>query len=1008
MEEMRRSLAAALCALSLIPLSSFAAETEGPAWSGTYRGRVLTERFLHNQSLRRRVAALTQQGALNLHADRGQVAIVDTSGGVVAEPNFLDLQGASVFFTPGGDSYIGEARPVAWDQTAQANGTPLILEDDDSQRIALPFAFPYFGVSYSEVFVNSDGNLTFGAGDEDTGARSLPRAIAGAPRIAPLYVDFNPAAVGAHVRADVLSDRLVVTWEGVPQFSSSRRQTFQVALRRDGSIAFHYLNIDLNQAVVGIFPGGGASEPDPVDLSETFEIGTGGGAELFVLFPQLDAMAAMRRFYANHADVYDFVFLFNNFGLATGPGTFAFELNVRNDILGIGDVLPGAETFDLGAEFGSPKRLASFLNMGALSAYPDDPKQRIPLIGENNTLSVMGQESGHRWGVYTQFLDPVTNEVSDALLGRDAAHWNFFFNSQGSVIEGNDILDKGPGASPRFITRAPVVRYGEFDQYIMGLRAPEEVAGSFLVEQPQGAGSTSPGRMPQSGVAFDGIRKNISIADVVAAEGPRKPDLSMAQRSFNFGFVLLVAEGAPAPSDEDIAKVDRIRREWEAYFEQATGDRAAANSELRRGLHLSVWPRTGIVVDRTTFASVRIDEPLDRDLSVAVTSDSAAIFTPGSVTIPKGRTSASVPFTGAFPGTATLRATASAPGMAFDSPAAKIRVLPSDGPFVISILSGADQNGVAGARLGEPIVARVSDGNQTPISGIAVLAKASGNGQATVLGSPTGADGAVNISWTLGDSPAANKLVLRIPGATATATISANALKGQPAFTAAGVVNAASFAAGGVSPGSLATLFGSNLAAETASADRFPLPRTLAGAQLFVAGVPVPLFYVSPTQINFQVPFGIGSNDVPIQLVSASGPSDSVAVPVVPIQPGLFFAAANGVGAMTFPADGSNAAQRPARAGEPVELYGVGLGAVTSAPETGEPASAFFLARTVLEPTVSVGGRVLPSTFSGLAPGFAGLYQINFDLPQDLLPGRYELLITIDGVASNAVFINVE
>src|SRR5690606_28056599 len=129
---------------------------------------------------------------------------------------------------------------------------------------------------------------------------------------------------------------------------------------------------------------------------------------------------------------------------------------------------------------------------------------------ENTTLSVMGQEAGHRWGVYTQFVDPVTKQVSDALLGRDLAHWNFFFNSQGSVIEGSDIVDKGPGASPRFVTRAAVARYGEFDQYIMGLRAPQEVAGSFLVEQPQGAGSTSPGRMPRSGVTFDGIRKDIS------------------------------------------------------------------------------------------------------------------------------------------------------------------------------------------------------------------------------------------------------------------------------------------------------------------------------------------------------------------------------------------------------------------------------------------------------------------------------------------------------------------
>lgn len=1004
---MRQSVAIAL-ALSLISLNLIAAETEDSGWSGTYRGRVLTERFWHRQAQIRPSAALSLEASPSSYPDRGEIAVIDASGGVVARPNFLDLQGSSVFFTPSGDGYSGEARPVAFDQTARTSGTPLALEDDDSQRIGLPFAFSYFGGSYDEVFVNSDGNLTFGAGDQATSSRSLTRATSGAPRIAPLYVDFDPGAAAAQVRAYVLGDRLVVTWESVPQFGNSRRQTFQAELRSDGSIAFHYLDISLTEAIVGIFPGGGASEPDPVDLSDGFAAGPGGCAELFSLSTKLDPMTATRRFYASHADAYDFVFLFNNFGLSPGPGTFAFELNVRNEILGIGDVLIGAETFDLGAEFGSPKRLASFLNMGALSAYPEDPQQQIPAIGENNTLSVMTHEAGHRWGVYTQFLDPATDEISDALLGRGLAHWNFFFNSQGSVIEGSDILDKGLAANPRFLTRAPGVRYGEFDQYIMGLRSPEEVSGSFLVEQPQGAGSTSPSRVPKSEVAFDGIRKNISIADIVAAEGPRKPDHTMAPRRFNFAFVLLVDEGAAAPSEEDIAKLDRIRREWEPYFEQAAGFRATANTELQHALHLSVWPRTGILVGRTIFATIGIDKELDKDLVIAVTSDSAAVSTPGFVTIPQGRTSVSFPVTGAFPGKATLQAAAAAPGMNFDSPAAKIRVLPADGPFAISVLSGADQLGVAGAPLNEPIVVRVTDGSQTPISGVAVLASPSENGQATVFNSPTAADGTVEISWTLASSSAPNKLTLRAAGTLATAVVSAKAASGQPAFFAEGVVNAASFVAGGVSPGSIATLFGTKLAATTASADRFPLPRTLAGVQLFVNGVPTPMFYVSPTQINFQVPFSIASGTALIQLVSSAGASASIAVPVVPSQPGLFFTPATGIGSVRFPSDGLVAAQRAAQAGETVELYAVGMGAVDSAPEVGEASSGVFLARTVLEPTVSLGGRVLPVTFSGLAPGFAGLYQVNFTLPQDLPPGRYELLVGVNGIAGNTVFLDVE
>ena len=85
---MRRSLATALCALCLFSPNLVAAETEGAAWSGTYRGRVLTERFLHNQARLRPTARLSLESSPKAHADRGQIAVIDTSGGVVAAPAF--------------------------------------------------------------------------------------------------------------------------------------------------------------------------------------------------------------------------------------------------------------------------------------------------------------------------------------------------------------------------------------------------------------------------------------------------------------------------------------------------------------------------------------------------------------------------------------------------------------------------------------------------------------------------------------------------------------------------------------------------------------------------------------------------------------------------------------------------------------------------------------------------------------------------------------------------------
>ena len=64
--------------------------------------------------------------------------------------------------------------------------------------------------------------------------------------------------------------------------------------------------------------------------------------------------------------------------------------------------------------------------MGPLSNYPADPTERILLLGENNTLSVMGQEAGHRFLVFVRFRDPVSGQPSFDLLGRDQAHWSFF------------------------------------------------------------------------------------------------------------------------------------------------------------------------------------------------------------------------------------------------------------------------------------------------------------------------------------------------------------------------------------------------------------------------------------------------------------------------------------------------------------------------------------------------------------------------------------------------------
>ena len=93
----------------------------------------------------------------------------------------------------------------------------LALGDDDSRQLDLPFAFPFFGATYRQVFVNSDGNLTFTAGDSASSGRSVGRMTGGPPRISPLFDDLDPSQSAGGVRVFADSSHVVVSWVAVPE-----------------------------------------------------------------------------------------------------------------------------------------------------------------------------------------------------------------------------------------------------------------------------------------------------------------------------------------------------------------------------------------------------------------------------------------------------------------------------------------------------------------------------------------------------------------------------------------------------------------------------------------------------------------------------------------------------------------------------------------------------------------------------------------------------------------------
>ena len=342
--------------------------------SGTYPGRNLTELFRHKQEESRRRAqgvalSVSKEAVLE---DVGEIAILDGSDGVVLRSNTFDLTGSSLTFERVGDGYVAESTALGFIPDLEPEAIPLSLGDDDAERVALPFAFPFFDKTYSEVFVHSDGNVTFEEPEASSTSRSFARMVAGPPRIAALFTDLDPTRSQAAVTAHLGAGRVVVTWRDVPEFrfaGTGRRQTFQLVLHQDGRIEFHYAAINLSDIVVGVVPGRLQGDAAAVDFSEgVAEPAAGGLAEIFTRVTTVDTVAVTRKFYRNHSDSYDFLVLFNNMALQAGPGSFAFELNIRNEVDGIGSPQPdGNPIFDFGSTFGSPARLQSYLNMGPLT-----------------------------------------------------------------------------------------------------------------------------------------------------------------------------------------------------------------------------------------------------------------------------------------------------------------------------------------------------------------------------------------------------------------------------------------------------------------------------------------------------------------------------------------------------------------------------------------------------------------------------------------------------------------
>lgn len=535
---------------------------------GLHRGRLTVDDLIWSHRSRAGVARAAGDdiSAPARTEDVGDIAVIEDDGTILTKANAFDLKGTGLRFRPTGTSTV-EVTKI--DGAFRASlGSRLNLGDDDSSRVAVSSAITFAGKRYDTAFVNSDGNITFEEADTSSSARSVGRLVSGPPRVAAFFSDLDPSA-GGRVFSNPSAEGLTVTWCSVPAFESSDVVTVQATVLVDGSVELKFGDtFTLSDGVVGVGPGRGATFA-PVDLSVGASTGPAVG-ETFARDSELDEVALAQQFYRTHGDDFQQLVIVGDSALIARNDGFAFEVTIANVVRGIGQGI-----FNLAREFGSAARLESVVNLDRLAKYPDDP--RATVLGENSTLSVMGQEVGHRWLAYLQFRD-VNGKRSGELLGRDDAHWSFFFDSDASVMEGNDIADLGGGS---FRTTGTVQRYSLLDQYAMGLVGPTQVPKFFYVESPT---NVQPPRerdaAPRTGVTFNGTRRDVLIDDVIAEMGSRVPASADASKTFRQAYVYVVARGRTAPAEE-VAKLDRIRREFQAFFSQATDGRMTLDTRLR-------------------------------------------------------------------------------------------------------------------------------------------------------------------------------------------------------------------------------------------------------------------------------------------------------------------------------------------------------------------------------------------------------------------------------------------
>ena len=554
-------------------------------------------------------------GKVSTHGD---LIVMELDDGVLEKPNLFDLSGRTLRFTPEGSQYRVETEPLHWD----SDYGPEITAGEATFRT---FAFPFGGKLWKSFLTGASGSIRFGASEEDVsldpygrrdGGIILDRfdelaAVAGklidkAPAIC---VFLKPRMYGSHYVKE-LSDRVVITWDltepfgGLLDFGWFRTvNRFQAVLHHDGSLEMSYKELAAKDAIVGIYPvSPGAAKPAAVHFSSLshkdgpFAVVYESFHYLGVPKPQDLSCTVIKAL----GDKFDFLAYYSDFRVDSQEASPPSDGPVGGNVAGIGQTRHEQ----------TPQALASRCTQGRLQlgfAQPvyaganeaqDGPPEAAPVgsahditfylhrlaegtpdgkpLPYNYAVGHLGHEVGHRWSAYA------SAKINGETISLGAwPHWAPGLQAQvafpyslpveASTLGGSVWQDNFDGTYTQLRDGffVPATGYSYLDLYLMGLISAAEVPDVFILRNPVQVGKDAKGHS-----VFKAERIKVTIQDVIAAEGPRLPDVNHSQRKFNTGIVIIVEHGQ-RPSREVLERAGGIRKHWIQYWETTTGHRAS-------------------------------------------------------------------------------------------------------------------------------------------------------------------------------------------------------------------------------------------------------------------------------------------------------------------------------------------------------------------------------------------------------------------------------------------------